>query len=126
MRSIFLAWAGAWLLLASAAAAGRAQVMYRSGQSVQPVFEGREENPDGSYTMWFGYLNRNHEERPHIPVGPDNYFSVVDAGGAGQERLPARGSSTADSRLTSIRGGRRSSSGSPSRRTSATASSSGR
>lgn len=91
MRSIFLAWAGAWLLLASAAAAGRAQVMYRSGQSVQPVFEGREENPDGSYTMWFGYLNRNHEERPHIPVGPDNYFSVVDAGGAGQGAVAGEG-----------------------------------
>ncbi len=61
-----------------AAAPGRThgQVMYRSGQSVQPVYEGFEENPDGSYTMWFGYLNRNYEEEPHIPVGPDNDFSV--------------------------------------------------
>jgi len=50
--------------------------MYRSGQSVQPVYEGFEENPDGGYTMWFGYLNRNHEEEPHIPIGPDNNFSV--------------------------------------------------
>ncbi|MDE0083763.1 MAG: hypothetical protein OXT72_14045 [Gammaproteobacteria bacterium] len=91
MRSVFLAWAVGGLLLASAPAAVQGQVMYRSGQSVQPVFEGREENPDGSYTMWFGYLNRNYEEQPHIPLGPDNYFSVVDADGAGQGAVAGEG-----------------------------------
>jgi hypothetical protein len=24
--------------------------------------------------MWFGYMNRNYEEEPDIPVGPDNSF----------------------------------------------------
>ena len=28
----------------------------RRGQSVQPVFEGWSSNPDGSFAMWFGYL----------------------------------------------------------------------
>ena len=34
---------------------------YHSGQNVQPVFEGWEQNPDGSFNMVFGYLNRNYE-----------------------------------------------------------------
>jgi hypothetical protein len=52
-----------------------AQTMYRSGQSVQPVYEGWERNPDGTYTMWFGYMNRNYVEEPHLPIGEQNHFS---------------------------------------------------
>lgn len=55
-------------------------VRYTKGQSVQPVFEGWSRNPDGSFAMWFGYLNRNHEERLNIPVGPDNGFNGEDMG----------------------------------------------
>ena len=44
-------------------------VRYARGQSIQPVFEGWEKNPDGTFSMWFGYLNRNYEERLNIPVG---------------------------------------------------------
>jgi hypothetical protein len=55
-------------------------VRYSSGQSIQPVFEGWSRNPDGSFAMWFGYLNRNHEERLNIPVGPDNGFNGEDMG----------------------------------------------
>ena len=40
---------------------------YRSGQNLQPVFEGWEENADGSFNMVFGYLNRNFEERLNVP-----------------------------------------------------------
>ncbi len=47
---------------------------YHSGQNLQPVFEGWEQNPDGSFDMVFGYLNRNYEERLNIPVGESNYF----------------------------------------------------
>ena len=54
---------------------GRAQVLHRTGQSVQPVFEGWSRNADGSFTMWFGYLNRNYEEEPHVPVGAGNRFT---------------------------------------------------
>ena len=53
---------------------GSAQQRWLRGQNVQPVFEGWERNADGSFTMVFGYLNRNYEEQPVIPVGPDNFF----------------------------------------------------
>ena len=55
---------------------------YLSGQSVQPVFEGWSRNPDGSFTLHFGYFNRNHVEEVHVPVGPDNHFEPgeIDAG----------------------------------------------
>jgi hypothetical protein len=55
-------------------------VRYSRGQSIQPVYEGWSRNPDGSFAMWFGYLNRNHEERLNIPVGPDNGFNGEDMG----------------------------------------------
>ncbi|SVE22695.1 uncharacterized protein METZ01_LOCUS475549, partial [marine metagenome] len=32
------------------------------GQTVTPSFEGWYQNPDGSYTLSFGYFNRNTEE----------------------------------------------------------------
>jgi hypothetical protein len=70
-----------WVLLLSAAlfaaSAGRAQVQYSRGQDVAPAFEGWERNPDGTFSMVFGYLNRNYEEEVDIPVGPDN---IVDTG----------------------------------------------
>jgi hypothetical protein len=46
-----------------------------SGETVQPVFEGFDENEDGSFNMWFGYLNRNYREELDIPVGPENSFA---------------------------------------------------
>ena len=48
------------------------QVHYASGQDVVPVFEGWERNPDGSFNMVFGYMNRNYEEQVDVPVGPQN------------------------------------------------------
>lgn len=45
---------------------------YTSGQNVQPIFEGWSRNPDGSFSMHFGYLNRNFVEELHIPIGPEN------------------------------------------------------
>ena len=80
MRSLFCALALAGLFLAAAPEGTQSQVMYLSGQAVHPTYEGYERNPDGSYRMLFGYMNRNHEEQPHIPIGPDNFFLVVDAG----------------------------------------------
>src|SRR5262249_7272962 len=54
------------------------QVRHWTGQSVAPVYEGFDINADGSYNMWFGYMNRNEEESIDIPTGPDNNF---DPGG---------------------------------------------
>ena len=55
-------------------------VRYSRGQSIQPVFEGWSRNPDGSFAMWFGYLNRNYEEKLNLAVGPDNGFNGEDMG----------------------------------------------
>ena len=60
------------LLLAVASAPARAQVRYATGQDVVPVFEGWERNPDGSFEMVFGYMNRNYEEEIDLPAGADN------------------------------------------------------
>jgi hypothetical protein len=45
-----------------------------NGQTVAPAYDGFETNPDGTYSMWFSYFNRNREERLDVPVGPDNRF----------------------------------------------------
>ena len=48
---------------------------YSRGQNVSPAFEGWEENADGSFSMLFGYMNRNWEEEVDVPIGPDNTVS---------------------------------------------------
>jgi hypothetical protein len=60
------------LAVAMTAGAGAQTPSYLKGQSVSPAFEGWEENPDGSFNMLFGYMNRNWEEELDIPVGPNN------------------------------------------------------
>ena len=75
-------------MLLGAASIGRAQVnrrdvpsatqpqqRFNSGQDIQPIFEGWALNDDGSFNFLFGYLNRNSMERPHVPVGENNFFS---------------------------------------------------
>src|SRR6476646_8742490 len=49
-------------------------VRHATGQGVAPVYEGFDINPDGSYNMWFGYMNRNFEEELDVPAGADNKF----------------------------------------------------
>jgi hypothetical protein len=43
-----------------------------SGQSVTGAYEGWFGNPDGSYSLLFGYFNRNKKQELDIPVGPNN------------------------------------------------------
>jgi len=65
----------------------RAQTFsYSSGQSVSPAFEGWEKNPDGSFNLLFGYMNRNWEEEINVPVGPDNNIGP----GLPDQRQPTR------------------------------------
>jgi len=52
---------------------------YRSGQYVEPAFEGWRPNPDGSFSMMFGYMNENWEEEPDAEIGEDNFFSPGEA-----------------------------------------------
>src|SRR5436305_1180694 len=54
-----------------------------AGQDVVPSFDGWLRNSDGSFTMVFGYLNRNYKEELAIPAGPDNKVepgSAIDQG----------------------------------------------
>jgi hypothetical protein len=62
------------LSLAGLASAQIVQLRHWYGQSVAPVYEGYNVNPDGSFNMWFGYMNRNYEEELDIPAGPNNTF----------------------------------------------------
>ena len=43
-----------------------------TGRTVTPAFEGWYDNGDGTYSLSFGYYNRNLEEIIEIPIGPDN------------------------------------------------------
>jgi hypothetical protein len=63
-----------WLLLPALGHPQLVQLRHWSGQGVAPVYEGYDVNPDGSFNMWFGYMNRNYEETLDIPVGTDNHF----------------------------------------------------
>jgi len=72
---------GFWLCAALLLAGGsevrlNAQVQYARGQNVAPTFEGWEHNPDGTYSMVFGYLNRNYEEEVDIPLGAENSITL--------------------------------------------------
>jgi hypothetical protein len=51
-----------------------APIPHASGQSVTPSFEGWYPNADGSFSLSFGYMNRNYKEELDIPVGMNNRF----------------------------------------------------
>jgi len=46
-----------------------------SGGTVTPAFEGWYRNADGTYSLSFGYLNRNSAESVDVPVGEKNFVS---------------------------------------------------
>lgn len=54
------------------------EVRIARGQDVTPAFEGWMPNPDGTFSMYFGYMNRNYQEQLDISVGQENN---VDPGG---------------------------------------------
>ena len=58
----------------SAPAQGIAPTRHWTGQGVAPIYDGWDRNDDGSYNMWFGYMNRNFEEIVDVPVGAENRF----------------------------------------------------
>ncbi len=65
------------LPLTSVSGVATAQILHRFGQSIQPVYEGFEQNSDGSYTLWFGYLNLNFDEAPDVELGASNSFQLA-------------------------------------------------
>ena len=84
-KAQFRTWATSALLAAAvwtlgARGAEAQSLTYSSGQTVSPAYEGFQVNPDGSYDLIFGYMNRNWLEELDVPVGPDNYFALVEPG----------------------------------------------
>jgi hypothetical protein len=61
-----------------------------TAQGVAPVYEGFDINADGSYNMWFGYMNRNYEEAIELPVGADNTFEPGGDRGQPTHFVPRR------------------------------------
>ena len=69
-----------WILAATFLAAAfcnaqqqlRMEPAHESGQSVSPAFEGWFANPDGSFSILFGYFNRNMQQELDIPIGVEN------------------------------------------------------
>ncbi len=62
-------------------AAAQTRFTYSKGQSVSPAFEGWMPNEDGSFTLYFGYMNTNWLEEFDVPIGPDNN---IEPGGPDQ------------------------------------------
>ena len=67
---------GAWAvvlaatLTVAALSESSGQERFSRGQNLVPTFDGWEENPDGTFNLVFGYLNRNYEEILDLPIGP--------------------------------------------------------
>lgn len=55
-------------------AGAQTRFSYSSGQSLEPSYEGWWKNADGTYTLFFGYMNTNWQQEFDIPVGPENRF----------------------------------------------------
>src|SRR3954447_631333 len=78
----FAAACGVLAALVSGAGSWRATAQVASsGQDVVPVYEGWEQNADGSFNLVFGYFNRNWDEEIDVPVGPGN---IIEPGGQDQ------------------------------------------
>jgi hypothetical protein len=74
------------LSLGIAAAGGLAQPLplspiRASGQTVTPAFEGWYKNSDGSFSLSFGYFNRNAAEIVEIARGPNNHVTPQEFDG---------------------------------------------
>ncbi|MEX1256978.1 MAG: hypothetical protein WEG36_05100 [Gemmatimonadota bacterium] len=70
--------------------------MYLRGQAVSPAYEGWWPNQDGSYTLFYGYMNTNWEEEFDIPVGRENYFTFTEPGGLDDTERTAYDPNVAD------------------------------
>jgi len=62
-------------------ASAQTRFTYSKGQTVSPAYEGWWPNDDGSFTMFFGYMNSNWLEELDVPIGPDN---DIEPGGPDQ------------------------------------------
>jgi len=98
MRRLITTLGGLALALANLAAPVEAQDWTRreyplappnsNGNFVAPYFDGFYRNADGSYTLSFGFMNRNDEDLIEIPLGPDNFIEPADYDGAQPTSFP--------------------------------------
>ena len=61
-----------------------------SGLAVTPAYEGWYRNPDGSYSLSFGYYNRNRDEVVEIPLGEHNVMEPAELNGMQPTRFEPR------------------------------------
>ena len=81
MRGFLSVIAAILVLLFHQESSAQTKYSYSRGQSISPAYEGWWPNDDGSFTMFFGYMNSNWEEEFDVPVGPDNR---IEPGGPDQ------------------------------------------
>lgn len=68
------------VLVSPISALAQQRFMELRGEITSPAFEGWWENEDGSYKLFYGYMNSNWEQTFNVPIGADNYFSIVEEG----------------------------------------------
>jgi len=71
---LLASWALVWAALPANGQSGQLPMepLHTAGQSVTAAYEGWFKNPDGSYSLLFGYFNRNMQEELDIPIGDNN------------------------------------------------------
>ena len=67
------------LAIGTSVASAQTRFAYSAGQPLEPAYEGWTKNADGSYTLYFGYMNTNWLQEFDIPIGPNNRFEPGDA-----------------------------------------------
>lgn len=58
------------------------------GNFVAPYFDGFYQNEDGTYTLSFGFLNRNDEDLIEIPLGAGNFLEPAEFDGGQPTSFP--------------------------------------
>ncbi|HEY7474200.1 MAG TPA: hypothetical protein VH679_04265, partial [Vicinamibacterales bacterium] len=75
--ALTIAGLGGWILPSAAQQAPLSPVR-ETGQTVTPAFEGWYPNKDGTFSISFGYFNRNSKEVVEVPIGADNFIEPGD------------------------------------------------
>src|SRR3979411_2084001 len=80
---LLASWALMWATLPVSGQSGQLPMepLHESGQNALPACEGRFKKRDGSFSILFGYFNRNLKEELDIPLGPNNQ---IEPGGPDQ------------------------------------------